>query len=64
MCEKHPRIFIKDSLGIILFQEPYCKILNTHFSKRYCKDSSYTVNIIAKLKGTGCTDRNTMDFAA
>ena len=42
----------------------FCKILNTHFSKGYCKDSSYTVNIIEKLEGTGRTERNTMDFAA
>ena len=38
--------------------------MNTHFSKGYCKDSSYAVNIIEKLEGTGHTDRNTMDFAA
>ena len=42
----------------------FCKILNTHFSKGYCKDSSYTVNIIEKLEGTGRTEGNTMDFAA
>ena len=42
----------------------FCKILNTHFSKGYCKDSSYTVNIIENLEGTGCKDKNTMDFAA
>ena len=42
----------------------FFKILNTHFSKGYCKDSLYTVNIIEKLEGTGRTDRNTMDFAA
>ena len=41
----------------------FCKILNTHFSKGYCKDSSYTVNIIEKLEETGCSERNTMDFA-
>ena len=41
----------------------FCKILNTHFSKGYRKDSSYTVNIIEKHEGTGQTDRNTMDFA-
>ena len=34
-----------------------CKILNTHFSKGYCKDSSYTDNIIEKLEGTGRTER-------
>ena len=42
----------------------FCKILNTHFSKGYCKHSSYTVNIIENLEWTGRTDRNTMDFAA
>ena len=42
----------------------FCKILNTHFTKGSCKDSSYTVNIIEKLEGTGRTERNTMDFAA
>ena len=42
----------------------FCKILNTHFSKGYCKGSSYTVNIIEKFEGTGRTERNTMDFAA
>ena len=42
----------------------FCKILNTHFSKGYCKDSSYTVNIVEKLEGTGRTERNTMNFAA
>ena len=34
-----------------------CKILNTHFSKGYCKDSSYTNNIIGKFEGTGRTER-------
>ena len=42
----------------------FCKILNAHFSKDYCKDSSYTVNIIKKLEGTGRTEKNTKDFAA
>ena len=42
----------------------FCKILNTHFSKGYCKDSSYTVSVIEKLEETGRTERNTMDFAA
>ena len=42
----------------------FCKILNTHFRKGYCKDSSYAVNIIEKLEGTERTDRNTMNFAA
>ena len=41
-----------------------CKILNTHFSKGYWKDSSYTVNVIEKLEGTRRADRNTMDFVA
>ena len=47
-----------------------CKILDSKgywqklFSKDYCKESSYTVNIIGKLEGTGLTDRNSMDFAA
>ena len=41
-----------------------CKILNTHFIKGYCKDSSYTVNIIGKFERAGPTDRNTRDFAA
>ena len=35
----------------------FCKILNTHFTKGYSKDSSYTVNIIEKPVKTGCTDR-------
>ena len=39
-------------------------MLNTHFSKGHWKDSSYAVNIIEKLEGTGRTDRYTMDFAA
>ena len=42
----------------------FCKILNTHFGKFYCKDSSYTIDIIEKLEGTGRTDRNTIDFTA
>ena len=42
----------------------FCKILNTHFSKGYCKDHSYAVNIIENLEGAGRTKRNTMDFAA
>ena len=42
----------------------FCQILNTHFSKRYCKDSSYIANIIEKLEETGRTERNTMDFTA
>ena len=42
----------------------FCKVLNTHFSKGYCKGSSCTVNIIKKLQGTRRTERNTMDFAA
>ena len=50
------------------FRDPteysFCKILNTHFSKGYCKDSSYSVNIIEKLDGVGRIGRNTMDFAA
>ena len=29
----------------------FCKILNTHFRKGYCKDSSYTVNVIQKTWG-------------
>ena len=41
----------------------FCKFLNTNFSKGYCEDSSYTVNIIEKPEGTELTDRNTMDFA-
>ena len=47
-----------------------CKILDSKgywqklFSKDYSKESSYTVNIIGKLEGTGLTDRNSMDFAA
>ena len=32
--------------------------------KGYCKDSSYTISIIEKLKGTGSTHRNATDFAA
>ena len=42
----------------------FCKILSTHFSKDYSKDSSYTVNITEKLEETGRTDKNTMDFTA
>ena len=42
----------------------FCKIYNTHFTKGYCKDSSYTVNIIEKLEGIERSDRNTIDFAA
>ena len=42
----------------------FWKILNTHFSKAYCKGSSYTVNIIEKLEGKGRSERNTLDFAA
>ena len=42
----------------------FCKILNTRFSKGYCKNSSYTVNIIEKREGTERTDRSTMDLAA
>ena len=42
----------------------FCKILNTHFSRSYCKDSSYTVNIIEKLGVARRTDRNTTNFAA
>ena len=42
----------------------FCKILNTHLSEGYCKDSSYTVNIIEKPEAKGRTERNTMDFAA
>ena len=40
----------------------FCKTLNTHFSKGYCKDSSDTVNVIEKLEETGRTERNTMDL--
>ena len=42
----------------------FCKILNTHLSEGYSKDSSYTVNIIEKPEAKGWTERNTMDFAA
>ena len=42
----------------------FCNILNTHFGKGYCKDSSYTFNIIEKLEGAKRTDRNAMGFAA
>ena len=42
---------------IFCFRNPtaysFCKILNIHFSKGYCKDSSYTPNIIEKREGTG-----------
>ena len=41
-----------------------CKVLKTHFTKGCCKKSSYTSNIIKKREGRGCTDKNTMDFAA
>ena len=41
----------------------FCKVLNIYFSKGYCKDSSYTANIIEKLEGTRRTDSNTMDFS-
>ena len=43
---------------------PFCKILNIHFSKGYCKDSLYTVNITEKAEGTGRTYSSTMDFVA
>ena len=50
------------------FKDPtaysFCKILNTHFSKGFCKDSSCTVNSIEKPEGTGRAGRNTMDVAA
>ena len=42
----------------------FCKILNSHFSKGYCKDSSCTVNIIEKPEGAGRKDRDAMDFEA
>ena len=42
----------------------FCKILNSHFDKGYCKGSSYTVNIIEKLEGTGRTDRDVMDITS
>ena len=42
--------------------DSFCKIFNTLFSKGYCKDSSYTVNITEKLEGAGRTGRNAMDF--
>ena len=42
----------------------FCKILITHFRKGYCKDSSYIVNIIEKLKLTRHRARNTIDCAA
>ena len=42
----------------------FCKILSTHFSICYCKDSSYAINIIGKLDRTGLAERNTMNFAA
>ena len=39
----------------------FCKVLNNHFHKGYCKDSTYSVTIIEKLEGTGRTERNVMD---
>ena len=42
----------------------FCKILNSHFDKGYCKGSSYTVNILEKLEGTGRNDRNAMDVTS
>ena len=36
----------------------FCKSLNSHFDIGYCKGSSYTVNILEMLEGTGRTDRN------
>ena len=31
----------------------FCKVFNTHFSKDYCKDSSYNANVIEKRDGFG-----------
>ena len=42
----------------------FCKILNTHFSKSYCKDSSYTVNIIEKLERTGRKEKEYYGFSS
>ena len=39
----------------------FCKVLNNHFHKGPCKDSTYNVTIIEKLEGTGRTNRNLMD---
>ena len=60
---KHLKILTKDSIDRNSTAYSFCKILNTNFSKGYCKDSPYTVNIIESLEGSGCTDRNAMDFA-
>ena len=39
----------------------FCDILNTHFHKGKCKDSTYTVSIIEKLEGSGQTASGAMD---
>lgn len=38
-----------------------CKYLSNHFNFGVCKDSSYTVQILEKLKGTGRTARGAID---
>ena len=39
-------------------------LILTLFDIGYCKGSSYTVNILEKLEGTGRTDRNAMDVTS
>ena len=67
-CNKYKLQYVGETSHNSSFRNPtvysFCKIVNTHFSKVSCEDSSYTVNIIEKLEEKGRTDRNTMDFAA
>ena len=42
----------------------FCEILNSHFNIGLCKDSTYVVSIIEKLKGTAWTDKNAMDASS
>ena len=48
-CFRHPKKYC------------FCRIFNEHFQKRVFKNSSYSVTITEKLKGTDRTDRNGMD---
>ena len=40
-----------------------CKVLSEHFSKGFCKNATYTVNIIEKLQGTGRDEDGVIDSA-
>ena len=60
-CQNLKRLNWHNSCFKIATTSSFGKILNAHFSKDYCKDTSYIVIIITKLEGTECTDRNTMD---